>query len=377
MRSFEVSGPDRVIFYPGAEAKVADALRDLGAERVLLVCLGRHREGADRVAAALGERCVGVFADAAPQVPRAVADAAIAAARAADADWVLAHGGGTAVGVAKAVALALDVTIAAVPNTYAGSERTNIWGITEGGEKTTGRDDRVRPRLVVYDPELTLGLPRKVSLLSLLNALAHSVEALYAERATARSRQAAADSLAPLMAGLTGLGADPHDREARGEALYGAWLAAESLAGASMALHHKLAHVLGGSFGTPHADTHATLLPYTMAFNLLPVGGTSPAPEALAVLRRAWGAENPAGYLHDRMRDLGLSVALKDLGLTRADLPRVAVQAAAAQAAPARGTARGYANPRPFDAASLEAMLLGAWRARRPTTTLQLGEPHE
>ena len=247
-------------------------------------------------------------------MPRAVADAATAAARTHRADWLVACGGGSTIGVAKAVALSLDVKLAALPTTYAGSECTNIWGITTSGRKTTGRDDRVRPRLVAYDPDLTMGLPRKLSLLSLLNALAHSVEALYAAEAAPAARTAARESLAPILAGLRGLGADLQDPVSRVAALRGAWRAAEALDGSSMALHHKLAHVLGGSFGTAHAPTHGTLLPYTMAFNL------PCAPTALAVLQEAWGVPDPAACLYDLMRTLGLSVRLKDLGLTEADL---------------------------------------------------------
>lgn len=345
------STPDRVAFGPGSEASAADLLAEAGAARVLLIATAAHRAGADRLARALGDRCVGVFAEALPQVPRAVADAAARMAADTDADWVVAHGGGTAIGVAKAVALQRDVSVGAIPTTYAGSERTDIWGITEAGTKRTGRDERVRPRLVVYDPDLQLGLSREVSLLSLLNALAHSVEALYADSATPDATQAAIDSLEPLLTGLTGIGADPTDPTARAVALRGAWKASEALGGASMALHHKLAHVLGGSFGTPHAATHATLLPHTLGFNL------PSAPAARAALCDAWGTDDPAGHLADRMRDLGLSVRLRDLGLSTEDLPRIARQA----------VAHSYPNPRPFDAETLLAMLHGAWLGRRPT----------
>lgn len=351
MREFEIHEPDHIVFGDGAESRTAALLAEHRAARVLLIAVDRHRDGADRIAAALGERAVGVFTTSVPQVPRAVADAAIAMARESKADWVVAHGGGTAIGVAKAVALECDVRVAAVPTTYAGSERTNIYGITDGGEKVTGRDDRVRPRLVVYDPTLTHGLPRVLSLQSLLNALAHSVEALYAVDFTPEARDAAERSLAPLLAGLQGLGADLSSAQARNEALYGAWLASEALAGASLALHHKLAHVLGGSFGTPHAPTHATLLPHTMGFNL------AAAPAARAVLERAWGTDDPAAHLYDVMRELELSVTLRDLGLGLDDLPRIAELA----------TRRQYPSPRPFDAPALQALLFDAWHARRPT----------
>lgn len=342
---------DPVIFGRGAESQLVDALVERGAERVLLVALAPYTDGAERLRAALGDRAVGLFDGVKPQVPREVADAAIAMARDTQADWIVAHGGGSAIGVAKAIALELDVQLAAVPTTYAGSERTSIWGITTNGRKTTGRDERVRPRLVAYDPALTHALPRQVSLLSMLNALAHSVEGLYAAEATAEARQAARDSLRPLLDGLVGLGADPDSPDARDAALRGAWKAAEALGGASIALHHKLAHVLGGSFGTAHATTHGTLLPYSMAFNL------EAAPEALRALQEAWEVSDPAAHLYDLMRELGLSVRLKDLGLTEEELPEVARLAVQKQ----------YPNPRPVVQAELLAMLLDAWHGRRPT----------
>ena len=350
MRTFDLTSPDRIVFGVGAEARTADTLAELGAQRVLFICSERRRAGADRIAAALGSRRAGVFTTDQPQVPQAVADAAAQAARDAGADWVVAHGGGTPVGVAKAVALQADVRVGAVVTTYAGSERTSIWGLTADGVKTTGRDDRVRPRLVVYDPELVLGLPRELSLQSLLNALAHSVEALYAETVTPDARKAAEDSLAPLLAGLRAVGEDPTDLHGRTESMYGAYLAANALNGASMALHHKLAHVLGGSLGTPHAATHATLLPYTLAFNL--VG----APDAAAALKRAWSTEDPGALLYDTMRELGLKTTLASLELTLDDLHRAAALA----------VTQRYPNPRPVTEDSVQQLLMDGWHDRRP-----------
>lgn len=350
MRDFLTSDDDWIRFGPGAEAEAASLLTRLGAERVLLVCQERYRGGADRVAEALGDRAAGVFSGVTVQVPEDVAQAAVDATRQAEADWVVAHGGGSAVGVAKAVALRCDVSVGAVPTTYAGSERTRIYGLMQGGHKVTGRDDRVRPRLVVYDPELTRGLPRVLSLKSILNALAHSIEALYAVQATDRARQAARDSLAPLLDGFTGIDADPSDLEARAEATYGAYLAAEALDGASMALHHKLAHVLGGSFGTPHADTHAILLPYTLAFN------APAAPEAVAALSQAWSTDAPAGHLHGVMTAAGLPTSLRTLGLDEAAISRAAELAAR----------KAYPNPRPLDRDGFHAVLSAALSGAAP-----------
>ena len=343
--------PDRVVFGAGAERAVADLLVELGARRVLLVAQDRHAEGAARIAAALGERASGVFTTDRPQVPGEIADAAVARARAAGVDWVVAHGGGTPIGVAKAIALELPVTLGAVPTTYAGSERTNIWGLTRDGKKTTGRDDRVRPRLVVYDPELTLGLDRAVSLDSLFNALAHSLEALYAVDATAEARRAAEASLAPLLDGIRAIARDPGALAGREVALRGAALASASLGGAAMGLHHKLAHVLGGSLGLPHARTHATLLPYTFGFN------APAAPAAVATLHRAWGSDDPPGFLHDLQRELGLATSLRALEVREDQLPAIAGEVLEAR----------YPNPRPVDRDAILGLLDDALHDRRPS----------
>lgn len=351
LRNFSIDRPERIIFGAGAASAMAPALVEAGAERVLLIAQARHREGPDRIAEMLGDRCVGIFTDIAPQVPIEVAVAARDEARRKGADWVLAHGGGTAIGVAKAVALTEDVKVAAVPTTYAGSERTNIYGLTEDGIKTTGREARVKPRLVVYDPELTRGLPLRLSQESLLNAMAHSVEALYDPDAPDDIKQAAEDSLAPLFEALRALARDPCDLSARSDATYGAYLAGTALHGAQMALHHKLCHTLGGSFGTPHAATHAAVLPYALHFN---------APAAHGAIRRiahALGVSDPPAALWDVAKDLGLRVSLRELGLAVEDVPKAAQLAAQ----------KRYANPRSFDEPQLETLLMSAYLGRRPS----------
>ncbi len=344
--------PDRVVFGTGAESAAPKLLIELGARRVLLIAQARHAEGAERIARALGARAASVFTSAQPQVPHDVAEAAVAQARASEVDWVLAHGGGTPIGIAKAIALVLPISVAAVPTTYAGSERTNIWGITRDGKKQTGRDERVRPRLVVYDPLLTLDLDRAFSLDSLFNALAHSVEALYAADATPEARSVAEQSLPLLTSGIHAIEADPRARAGRTTALRGAALASQAFGTTSMGLHHKLAHVLGGSLGTPHARTHATLLSHTLGFN------APAAPAMVRALSRAWGCGDPASYLYDLQRSLGLQTSLRALGVPEDKLAAIADEALDAR----------YENPRPVDRQSLLDLLDAAFHGRRPTT---------
>jgi maleylacetate reductase len=351
LRSFVERVPERIVFGIGSEARAAEELVSLGAERVLIVGQRRHLEGPKRVAAALADRFVGLFDGATQHVPREVAGEAVAQARELDADWIVAHGGGSTVGVAKAIALELEVAVAAIATTYSGSERTDIWGIRDGERKQTGRDPRVKPRLVIYDPALTVGLSAERSLPSALNAMAHSIEALYAADATETLRDSAEASIAPLLSGMEGIHRDPADLDARSDALYGAYLAATALSGASMALHHKLCHVLGGSFDLPHAETHSVLIPHVLAFN------APAAPDALARMQRALHASDPAATLFDAAKRLGVPTRLADLGMREEDLPRAAELAAQQR----------YPNPRPFDVAALEELLGRAYRGERPT----------
>jgi maleylacetate reductase len=355
-RSFRADVPGRIVFAVGAEERTCDLLEELGAERVLLLAQAHHRGGADRLAAKLGARAVRVLTDVQQHVPTALAEDARRVCRESGADFVLAHGGGSAIGLAKVIALTEPIRIAAVPTTYAGSERTNIWGLTGEHGKQTGRDDRVRPSLVVYDPALTLELPRRFSLLSLFNALAHAIEALYDPHASEGLADEATQAATSLVKAVRAIAADPLDLEGRTEALYGAYLAGTALDRAQMALHHKLAHVLGGTFGTPHAATHAVLLPHVLAYN-----GPA-APDAMARLSGALGDDPPAA-LHELAREVGVPVGLRALGLRAEDLDLAAHEV----------MERIYPNPRPLSVESVRAILEDAWLERRPS--LRTGVP--
>jgi maleylacetate reductase len=254
-------------------------------------------------------------------VPAAHAEAARARAAEVVADGLVSIGGGSAVGLAKAVALTDGLPIAAVPTTYAGSELTSVWGITEDGRKTTGRDPDVAPRLVIYDAELTYDLPAAVTAASGMNAVAHCAEALWAAGATPLTDAAALEGLRRLGVGMRASLASPRDPGARATALAGAWLAGEAFA-AGGALHHKLCHVVGGMFDLPHAELHAALLPYTSAF-LLPA-----APEAGRRIAAALGAEDAVGAIAALARDVGTPRSLAALGMTEDDAVRAAAVAA-------------------------------------------------
>ena len=283
-------------------------------------------------------------------VPVATQSAAIQVVKDADIDGGVAIGGGSTTGLGKAIALKLDFPFIAIPTTYAGSEMTPIWGLTAEGVKQTGRNERIRPRTVIYDPTLTLSLPTQLSGTSGMNAIAHSVEGLYAEDANPIASLMAEESIRALANSLPQLREASQDIDVRAQALYGAWLAGVTLGSVGMALHHKLCHTLGGTFNLPHAETHTIVLPHAAAFNF------PAAADAHARVARALGTEDAAQGLYDLAVTLQIPVALKDLGLQEADLDRAAQLA----------TQNPYYNPRPFNQESIRTLLDNAFHGRRP-----------
>jgi maleylacetate reductase len=353
--------PGRVVFGEGAVAQVASEVAALDLARVLVVAGGSSKVVGDAIADELGARAAGRLDDVRPHVPAEVVDAARRAASDAGADGVVAVGGGSAIGLGKAIAVrGTDRTVAlvAVPTTYSGSEMTPIFGIT-GAHKRTGRDRRALPRVVVYDPALTVGLPPGVTAASGFNALAHCVEGLYAPGTNPVVRLYAVEGMRVLGAALPAAVDRPDDRDARGRALYGAHLAGATLAVAGTALHHKLCHVLGGTFGLVHGDVNAVLLPHVVAYNAPAV------PRAVAAVAEALGVPGGAGdgaatALWELAQRLGAPTSLAALGMP-ADGLDVAAQHAVVET--------GATNPRPPDAASLRTLLGRAFEGAPPAPT--------
>src|SRR5499427_740756 len=253
------SSTQRVVFGAGNIASVADEAARLGMSRALVIATpGSGARLGARVVGLLGSRAAGLHAQAVIHVPRAVAEAGLAAAQAARAEGLVAAGGGSAIGLAKIIARDTALPIVALPTTYSGSEATPIWGTSDGDRKTTGRDTKVAPRTVIYDPELTLALPAAVTAASAMNAIAHCVEGLWLPERTPVTVAYATEAMRRFGAHLVRVVADGTDMAARGECLIAAWLAGTVLTGGT-GLHHKLAHVLGG-YSLPHAETHAIIL---------------------------------------------------------------------------------------------------------------------
>ena len=339
--------PGRVVFGAGAaRTELAEEIARLGVSRLLLIAGGGGQGVSRGLVAPLQDRIAGTFAGVRPHVPVEVADAARKQAEAVGADAVLSVGGGSATGTAKAVALTTGLPVIAVPTTYAGSEVTPVWGLTEGESKTTGVDARVLPRLVIYDPELTVSLPAPLSAASGLNAMAHCVDAFWAAGRNPVSSLAAGEAIRVLATALPAVSRDGTDLGSRGDLLYGAYLAGTAFAATGSGLHHKICHILGGRYGLPHAQTHAIVLPYVLAFN------APGAPDAVRRIGHALGSEDPAAALQELATGLGLPRGLREIGLREEQL---------AEAANLIEPAVPADNPVPAGAAALRALLRHAW----------------
>jgi alcohol dehydrogenase class IV len=351
MKSFVYIGqPARVVFGAGALDQLVPEIDRLGAKRALVLATPEQRASAEDVARRLGDRCAAIFDRAVMHVPIETAREARAEAQRLRADCAVAIGGGSTTGLGKAIALESALPILAIPTTYAGSEMTPIYGITEGGRKKTGRDARVLPKTVIYDPQLTLGLPVELSATSGMNAIAHAVEGTYAQDANPVMSLLAEEGIRALAHGLPRVVADPADLDARSDCLYGAWLCGSVLGSVGMALHHKLCHTLGGTWNLPHAQTHTIVLPHATAYNERAV------PDAMARVARALGARGAAQGLFELAQRLGAPLALRDIGM-----PESALDDAARLA-----TANPYYNPRPVELGAVRELLRRAWAGLPP-----------
>lgn len=341
--------PGRILFGPGTLDAVADEIARLGAKRALILSTPSQRADAQKLAAQIGPLAAGVFSEAAMHTPVAVTRDALAAFDAARADCLVSLGGGSTIGLGKAIAWRNDAPQIVVATTYAGSEVTPILGQTEDGIKTTVRDPKILPEVVIYDPALTLGLPVAMSVTSGLNAIAHAVEGVYARDRNPVTSLMAVEGVRALRDALPAIVSRPDDLAARSRALYGSWLCGSVLGTVGMSLHHKLCHTLGGSFDLPHAETHAIVLPHSAAYN------AKAAAQELEPLAQLFGG-SIGGGLYDFARSLGAPLALRDLGLTSTQLDAAADLA----------VRNPYWNPRPVEREAVRALLQRAWEGTRP-----------
>jgi maleylacetate reductase len=334
--------PTRVIFGRGKISEVAAEATRLGMKRPLIITTAQQ-SGA---AAALVNQTGGIgFAGAAMHTPVHVTEEALAVLKAERCDGTIALGGGSSTGLGKAIAFRTDLPQLVVPTSYAGSEMTNILGETADGAKTTKRDARIQPESVIYDPDLLDTLPDKFAATSGMNAIAHAVEGLYAVDGNPVVSLMAEEGIRALAYAL------PRGKAGHDEALYGAWLCGAVLGSAAMALHHKLCHVLGGTFDLPHAETHTVILPHATAYN------AAGSEVAMKRIGRALGVQSAAQGLYDLARKLDAPLALKDIGMPESGLDRAADIA----------VSNPYPNPRKLERGAIRQLLDDAFHGRRPS----------
>ncbi|MBS4730287.1 maleylacetate reductase [Mycobacterium sp. SM1] len=342
--------PQRVCFASGeAQSMLAREVTRLGASRVMVIASPGALRRAGRITAGLP--VAHRHEEVVMHVPVEVAQRARDAAARHGADVLVGIGGGSAIGLAKAVALTSALPIVAVPTTYSGSEATNVWGLTDGNGKTTGAHVGVLPRAVIYDAELTRSLPVAMSVASGMNALAHCVDSMWGPHADPIGQVLAQEGIRALGVALPRIAADPMGLGGREHALYGAYLAAVAFCSAGSGLHHKICHVLGGVYNLPHAPTHAIVLPYVLAFN------ASAAPQVAQRIATALDATTAIEGLQRLRVRLRAPRALRDYGFDERDISG-AVDAILPVVPPG--------NPRPVHADDLRRLLTAAWRGADP-----------
>jgi len=347
------SAPMRVVFGAGTLRQLPDELSRLGVVNALVLATPRQKDLVAGIRAMIGERFAGVFTGAVMHTPVEVTERAMETVREVRADCLVAIGGGSTTGLGKAIALRTDLPQIVLPTSYAGSEMTPVVGQTSGGIKTTQSSPKILPEIVIYDVDLTMTMPPKLSATSGINAIAHAVEALYARDRNPVISLMAQESIRTLAHALPTICARPSDKTARTDALYGAWLSGICLGAVGMALHHKLCHTLGGSFNLPHAETHTVILPHAVAYN-------APAsPDAMTRIAAALGVPDAALGLHDLARKLAAPASLREIGMPESGIDQAADLA----------VKNPYWNPRPIEREAIRELIARAWRGDAPQTS--------
>jgi maleylacetate reductase len=344
--------PGRVVLGAGTAADLPREIKRLGGTRVLVIATPGRADQADSATACLGAARVGLHAKAQLYVPVETVVEGCDEARRLNADCLVTVGGGSAIGLGKGVALELGVPLLCVVTTYSGSEMTDACGMLDGGRKVMHQSPNMRPRTVIYDPELTLGLPPSISGPSGMNAMAHCVSAICSINPTPMKTLIALEGIRAMSDALPRIAKDPSDIDARGDALYGAWNCGIAAGLGARGIHHKFAHVVGGSFGLGHAETHTIMLPYSAGYN------ASTVPDAMTTIAKALGrSDNDApGALFDLARSVGAPASLKEIGMPESGLDKAAAEMMENQ----------YANAAPYDQTRIRAVLDDAFAGRRP-----------
>ena len=310
--------PWNIIFGDGALSRLPEELDKLGYSRVLVLTTPNQAEIGQEIVDLLGDKAVGLFDRAVMHVPVETVEQATAEVKRLDADCSVSVGGGSTTGLGKALAFNLDLPNIVLPTSYAGSEMTNIWALTKNDRKITRRDNVVVPTLTIYDPVLTLTMPAAFAGASGLNAMAQAVVNVATEDVNPIISIMALDAIRALSHSLPIVVSDPDNMDARTEAMYGACLAGGALGAGTTGLHHRLCHTFGGTFNTPHAETHTILLPHSVAYN------ANAVPEGTRKIAAAMGVDDAATGLFELAGTIGVPTALKDIGVVETDLDEAA-----------------------------------------------------
>lgn len=350
MRAFTYNAnPGRVLFGSGTVEKLLGEAERLELRRLLVLSTPAQAEVARKIVAPLKGIVAASFDGAMMHTPVEVTEAAMQVVEAERIDGLIAIGGGSTIGLGKAVAIRTDLPQIVIPTTYAGSEMTPILGETSQGSKTTRSSPRVLPEVVIYDVDLTLTMPRGMSGTSGINAIAHAVEALYSRESNPITSLMALEGIQALFEALPAISIDPEDDQSRSKALYGAWLCGTCLGSVGMAIHHKLCHTLGGTFDLPHAETHSIILPHALAYNAPAV------PDVMGRLRTALGGE-PVRLLHELGERVGAPRSLRQIGMPESGIG-LAVE---------RALSNPYWNPEPLERDGIRGLIERAWRGEAP-----------
>lgn len=353
MNDFVYDGlPCRVLFGAGTRRKIAEEVKRLEITKPMIISTPNQLGHASEIAELVADTHPVIYDKAVMHVPVETISEALDKVHEEQIDGFICVGGGSTIGLAKALALEIHLPIIALPTTFAGSEMTPVWGKTKDGIKTTGKDLNVLPKAVLYDPELSYSLPVEVAGPSGINAMAHAVEGLYSADRNPIISMMAEESIWALGRSLPQIAAEPSNKVARSEALYGAWLASNVLGNVGMALHHKLCHTLGGSFNLPHGDVHKVILPYATYYN------RDHAPEAMAAIGRALNAnpQNAGGAIYKLSKKLPGPMSLAELGMNESDLDKAATLA----------SQNPYYNPRPIEGKDIRHILQMAFDGIEP-----------
>ncbi|KAF2223424.1 hypothetical protein BDZ85DRAFT_109174 [Elsinoe ampelina] len=347
MDAFEYnSNPGRVVFGSGTIKKLPDELKRQNLSAPLLLSTPQQVQQAEDLKPLL-PNIAGIFTEATMHTPVHITEKALSYAQSVSADSIISIGGGSTIGLGKAISIRTGLPHICIPTTYAGSDQTPILGETSDGKKTTRSDPKILPGTVIYDVDFTLTLPANMSATSGVNAIAHAVEALYARNTNPIINLLALEGIKGLASSLPSVVADPSDVPARTSALYGAWLCGICLGNVGMALHHKLCHTLGGSFNLPHAETHTIVLPHALAYNAPKI------PEAMRRIAEVLpGSEGDAiKGLNLLLGKLGVKRGLKEYGMKEEDVDRAADLA----------VGNPYWNPREIEREKLRETIRRCW----------------